>query len=161
MDNKKSTTNLAQRELTRKLTAIFSTDVKGYSRLMGDDEVATVHTITAYRVVLTSLIEQHYGRVVDSPGDNMLAEFASVVDAVQSAVAIQQELAVRNAALPAHRQMLFRIGINVGDVLTEGGRLYGDGVNIAARLESLADPGGICISDTAREHLGNKLPFGV
>jgi adenylate cyclase len=134
---------VTQPVLERKLTAIFSTDVKGYSRLMGDDEVATVHAITASRAVLTSLIEQHHGRVVDSPGDNMLAEFASVVEAVQSAVAIQQELAMRNAELPAHRQMRFRIGINVGDVLTENGRLYGDGVNIAARLEGLADPGGI------------------
>src|SRR5215510_1317981 len=110
--------------IERKLAAIFSADVKGYSRLMGDDEIATVRTLTAYRQVMTTLIRTHRGRVVDSPGDNMLAEFASVVDAVQCATEIQQELTVRNAELPTHRQMVFRIGINVGDVLTENGRLY-------------------------------------
>src|SRR5574341_1355074 len=117
--------------MERKLAAIFSADVKGYSRLMGDDEIATVRTLTAYREVMTNLIQAHRGRVVDSPGDNLLAEFVSVVDAVQCATEIQKELTVRNASLPSHRQMAFRIGINVGDVLTEDGRLYGDGVNIA------------------------------
>jgi adenylate cyclase len=141
----------------RKLTAILSADVKGYSRLMGDDDVATVRTITAYREVITTLTQHHHGRVVDSPGDNVLAEFASVVDAVQCAVEIQQVLKARNAQLPEDRRMAFRIGINLGDVIEEEGRLYGDGVNIAARLEGLADPGGICISGTVYEHIRNKL----
>jgi adenylate cyclase len=143
--------------MERKLTAIFSADVKGYSRLMGDDEIATVRTLTAYREVMTALIHTHHGRVVDSPGDNLLAEFASVVDAVQCATEIQQEFKVRNAELLANRQMAFRIGINVGDVLTEDGRLYGDGVNIAARVEGLADAGGICISEAAYTQIRNKL----
>ena len=143
--------------MERKLAAIFSADVKGYSRLMGDDEIATVRTLTAYREVMTALIHTHRGRVVDSPGDNLLAEFASVVDAVHCATEIQQALAVRNAELPPHRQMMFRIGINVGDVLTEDGRLYGDGVNIAARLEGLAEAGGICLSETAYTQVKNKL----
>ena len=144
----------------RKLTALLSADVEGYSRLMGDDEEATILTLTSYREVITALIQQHGGRVVDSVGDNLLAEFASAVDAVQGAVAIQRELKMRNAELPTHRQMEYRIGINVGDVLVEGERIYGDGVNIAARLESLADGGGICISGTAYDHVKNKLPLG-
>ena len=143
--------------MERKLAAIFSTDVAGYSRLMGDDEEATIRTLTAYREVISSLIQHHRGRVVDSPGDNLLAEFASVVDAVRCAVEIQQALKVKNAELPDHRQMQFRIGINLGDVIVEGERLYGDGVNIAARLESLAIPGGICISGTVYDHVENKL----
>jgi adenylate cyclase len=134
--------------MERKLAAIFSTDVAGYSRLMGDDEEATIRTLTAYRAVISSLIQHYRGRVVDAPGDNLLAEFASVVDAVRCAVEIQHELKVRNAALTEQRQMHFRIGINLGDVIVEGEHLYGDGVNIAARLESLAVPGGICISGT-------------
>src|SRR5215813_1002950 len=105
--------------MERKLTAILSADVKGYSRLMGENEEATIRTLTAYREVMTSLIQQHHGRVVDSPGDNLLAEFASAVDAVQSAVAIQHELKTRNAELPAPRQMEFRIGVNLGDVVVE------------------------------------------
>src|SRR6476619_8607724 len=141
----------------RKLAAIFSHDVAGYSRLMGDDEEATIRTLTAYRAVISSLIQQYRGRVVDSPGDNLLAEFASVVDAVRCAVEIQQALKVKNEELPEHRQMRFRIGINLGDVIVEGERLYGDGVNIAARMESLAIPGGICISGTAYDHVENKL----
>jgi len=144
----------------RKLAAIFSADVAGYSRLMGDDEAATVDTLTAYREVMYSLIKQHRGRVVDSPGDNILAEFASVVDAAQCAVAVQKELQSRNLELPEKRRMQFRIGINLGDVIEEGERIYGDGVNIAARLESLADPGGICISKTAFDHIETKLPLG-
>ncbi len=112
--------------LKRKLAAIFSADVQGYSRLMSDDEAATIHTLTAYREVMTSLIQQHRGRVVDSPGDNLLAEFDSAVDAIQGAVAIQYELKTRNAELPEHRKMAYRIGINVGDVVVEGERLYGD-----------------------------------
>jgi class 3 adenylate cyclase/ABC-type glycerol-3-phosphate transport system substrate-binding protein len=143
--------------MDRKLAAILSADVQGYSRLMGEDEEATVQTLTAYREVMASLIRQHRGRVVDSPGDNLLAEFASVVDAVQCAVAVQRELNARNGALPDSRKMAFRIGINLGDVLVDGERIYGDGVNIAARLEGLAEAGGLCLSGSAYEQVENKL----
>jgi len=146
--------------LKRKLAAILSADVKDYSRLMRDDETVTIRTLNAYREVMTKLIRQHHGRVVDSPGDNLLAEFASVVDGVQAAVAIQKELKALNAKLAAGRKMEFRIGINLGDIIEEDGRIYGDGVNIAARLEALADPGGICISRTAYDQIEDKLPFG-
>src|SRR5690242_15417371 len=143
--------------MERKLAAIFSTDVAGYSRLMGDDEEATIRTLTAYRAIISSLIQHYRGRVVDAPGDNLLAEFSSVVDAVRCAVEIQHALKEKNTELPDHRQMRFRIGINLGDVIVEGERLYGDGVNIAARLESLAIPGGICISGTVYDQVENKL----
>src|SRR5262245_34192342 len=145
------------RPMARKLAAILSADVKGYSRLMGEDEEATIRTLTAYREVMTILIQAHQGRVVDSPGDNLLAEFASVVDAVRCAVEIQQELTTKNAELLSNRQMQFRIGINLGDVVVEGERIYGDGVNIAARLEGLAEPGVICLSGTVHDHIENKL----
>ena len=144
----------------RKLTAILSADVAGYSRLMGENEADTVRTLTVYRNIISELVQQHRGRVIDSPGDNILAEFASVVDAVQCGVAIQKELQARNTELPENRKMIFRIGINLGDVIEEEGRIYGDGVNIAARLESCADPGGICVSKTAFEHIETKLPLG-
>ena len=151
--------DMATESFKRKLTAILSADVKGYSRLMGEDEAETVKTLTSYRKIMGELIQQHRGRVVDSPGDNILAEFASVVDAVQCAVAVQNEFKARNAELPENRRMEFRIGVNLGDVIEEEGRLYGDGVNIAARLEALADPGGICISKTAFDQIETKLPL--
>src|SRR5210317_2580129 len=110
---------MAQEGFKRKLTAILSADVEGYSRLMGDDETATVHTITSYRIVISTLIKQHNGTVIDSPGDNLLAEFVSVVDAVQCAVAVQKEINARNTELPDNRRMRFRIGINLGDVIQE------------------------------------------
>ncbi len=141
----------------RKLRAILSADVKGYSILMADDEVATVKTLTAYRDLISSLTRKHQGRVVDSPGDNILAEFGSVVDAVRCAVEIQEELQTRNAELPENRRMDFRIGINLGDIIQEGTRIYGDGVNIAARIEGLAEPGGISISQNAHDQVENKL----
>ena len=141
----------------RKLTAIFSADVEGYSRLMRDDEDATIRTLTEYRTAMTKLIQQYRGRVVDSPGDNVLAEFGSVVDAINCAVEIQRELAERNADLAYHRQMQFRIGVNSGDVVEEGDRIYGDGVNIAARVEGLAEGGGICISGTVYDSIEGKL----
>ena len=146
--------------MERKLAAILSADVKGFSRLMSEDEEATIATVTLYRRLMTTLVEQHRGRVVDTPGDNLLAEFGSVVDAVQGAVAIQMELKARNDDLAPERRMEFRIGINLGDVVADGDRIYGDGVNIAARVEGLADPGGICISGTVHEHIRNKLPLG-
>ena len=144
----------------RRLTAILSADAVEYSRLMSENEEATVSTITAYREVLTTLIQQHNGKVLDSPGDNLLAEFVSVVDAVQCAVAVQKEIKARNDELPENRRMQFRIGINLGDVIQEEERIYGDGVNIAARLEGLSEPGGICISKTAFDHIESKLPYG-
>jgi len=148
---------MSTQEVKRKLTAILSADVKGYSRLMGEDEEGTIRTLNIYKEVITNLVKQQHGRVVDSPGDNLLAEFASVVDAVQCAAEIQKELKVRNDELPENRRMEFRIGINLGDVIEEGEQIYGDGVNIAARLEGLAEAGGICISGTAYDHVENKL----
>jgi adenylate cyclase len=144
----------------RKLSAILSADVEGYSRLMADDEEATVRTITSYRELTTDLIQSHNGRVADAKGDNILAEFASVVDAVRCAVEIQRGLKKRNSELPDHRKMEFRIGINLGDIIDEDEAIYGDGVNIAARLEGLAHPGGICISGTAYDQVKNKLDLG-
>ena len=143
----------------RKLTAILSADVKGYSRLMGKDEETTLRTLNAYKEVMGSFIQQHRGRVVGTAGDSVLAEFASVVDAVQCSVEIQQVLRAKNAVLPENRRMDFRIGINLGDVIEEGEQIYGDGVNIAARLEGLAEAGGICISGSAYEQIENKLPL--
>jgi len=143
--------------LKRKLAAILSADVEGYSRLMGNDEASTIHTLTVYKEAMTAHIKHHRGRVVDAPGDNLLAEFASVVDAVQCAVEIQRELAERNQELSKERKMVFRIGVNLGDVVEEKDRIYGDGVNIAARLESICEGGGVCISGTAFEHVGKKL----
>jgi len=147
-------------KIQRKLTAIFSADVVGYSRLMRADEIETINRISEYRRLMSNLVVQHKGRVVDASGDNILAEFTSVVDAVQSAVTIQREIKARNAKLPEDRQMAFRIGINIGDVVQEDDRIYGDGVNIAARLESIAEPGGICISRSAYDQIESKLPFG-
>jgi len=151
---------MADEGFKRKLTAVLSADAVGYSRLMAENEAATVKTIATYREIMSSLIKQHRGRVVDSPGDNVLAEFPSVVDAVQCAVAMQNEFQTRNAELAENRRMKFRIGINLGDVIDEEDRIYGDGVNIAARLESLADPGGICVSKTAFDQIETKLPLG-
>jgi adenylate cyclase len=150
---------MTTQEVKRKLAAILSADVKGYSRLMGEDEEWTLRTLNAYKEVMGSLIQQHRGRVVGTAGDSVLAEFASVVDAVQCAVEIQQVLRAKNAVVPENRRMEFRIGINLGDVIEEGDTIYGDGVNIAARLEGLAEPGGICISESAYQQIENKLPL--
>jgi TolB-like protein/class 3 adenylate cyclase len=148
---------MAPEGFKRKLTAILSADVEGYSRLMGEDEDATIRTLTTYRELMFTIIQKHRGRVVDSPGDNLLAEFSSVVDAVRCAVEIQEELRIRNAELPETRKMEFRIGINLGDVVEEGERIYGDGVNITARVEGLSEGGGICISGTVYDSIKNKL----
>ncbi len=146
--------------MERKLAAILSADVKGYSRLMGEDEEATVHTLTAWRdELMVTLVHHHRGTVRGSQGDNLLAEFPSVVEAVQCAVEMQRELRAKNAELPVHRRVEFRMGINLGDVLVEGEQLHGDGVNIAARLEGLAEPGGICLSGVVYEQVKNKLPL--
>ncbi|MCG2778042.1 MAG: tetratricopeptide repeat protein [Desulfobacterales bacterium] len=148
------------RNVQRKLAALVSADVVGYSRLMGDDEMATIETLTAYRELMSSCIEQYRGRVVDSPGDNLLAEFVSVVDAIECAADIQKKLKSQNEELPETRRMAFHIGVNLGDVIQDGDRIFGDGVNITARMEGLAEAGGICISGTAYDHVKNKLHFG-
>jgi adenylate cyclase len=147
--------------MERRLTAILSADVKGYSALVTDDDEATVVTLKTYRALMSNLIAQFHGHVVDSPGDNLLAEFASVVDAVRCALAMQGELHSRNLMLAESRRMLFRMGITVGDVVVDGGRLYGEGVNVAARVESLAAAGGICLSGNAYEQVVNRLDLDV
>ena len=151
---------MSQDAYKRKLCAILSADVKGYSQLMGADEEATVRTITTYRAVFSDFVGRHHGRIVDTPGDNILAEFESVVDALRSALEIQKAISEKNAALPKDRRMAFRIGINLGDVIQEEERLYGDGVNIAARIEGLAEPGGISISRSAYDQVKKKLDVG-
>ncbi len=151
---------MPQEGFKRKLTAILSADVLGYSRLMRDDEEATVRDLAAHRVLISDIIQQHNGRVVDSPGDNILAEFASVVDAVNGAIKIQREIKESNTSIQQDRRMEFRIGINLGDVIEEDDRIYGDGVNIAARVEGLAAGGGIAISGTVYEHIKDKLSLG-
>jgi adenylate cyclase len=151
---------MTAQEVKRKLTAILSADAKGYSRLMQKDEVGTIQTLNTYKEVMANLIRHYYGRVVGAPGDNVLAEFASVVDAVECSVEIQKELKTQNAKLPENRRMEFRIGVNLGDVIEDGEQILGDGVNIAARLESLSEAGGICISGTAYDQIKNKLTLG-
>ena len=141
----------------RRLATILSADVQGYSRLIEHDVEATTQIFADYRAIMTTLIEHHHGRVVNTPGDNLLAEFPSVVEAVQSAVAMQRELASRNQSLVPDRQLWFCMGVNLGDVFFNGDDLYGDGVNIAAWLESLAEGGGICISGTVYDQIGSQL----
>ncbi len=144
-------------DVERKLAAILSADVVGYSRLMAEDEDGTVRRLGAYRREIAALVEEHRGRVVDFTGDNFLAEFPTATDAVEAAAEIQRVLKARNAAVPAGRAMEFRIGVHLGEVRVEGERLYGDGVNIAARLEGLAEPGGVCISDDVLHQVQRKL----
>jgi adenylate cyclase len=150
---------MAQEGFKRKLTAVLSADVVGYSRLMEDNEEATIHTLKDYHEVMSNLIQQYRGRVVDTTGDNLMAEFASAVEAVNCAVEIQRELIKRNSELSDDRKMQIRIGVNVGDVVQEGERIYGNGVNIAARIENLADAGGIGISGGVFDQVENKLEF--
>jgi len=144
-------------KITRKLRAILSADVKGYSILMADDEVHTIETLKAYRNLMSDLIGQHSGRVVDNPGDNLLAEFSSAVDAVECAAEIQKKLKKENARFVEDKKLQFRIGVNIGDVVQDGDRIYGSGVNVAARIEGIAEPGGVCISRNAYDHVKNKL----
>jgi len=141
----------------RKLAAILAADFEGYSRLMHSDEEATLKTLTVYRAIIGGLIERHDGRVFNTGGDSVLAEFGSAVEAVRCAISIQEELAARNAELADDRQLRFRIGINVGDVMVEGDDLFGDGINVAARLEGLAEAGGVCISGSVFEQIKHKL----
>ena len=149
-----------EQKVTRKLSAILSADVKGYSLLMTNDEASTIKTLKEYRIIMSEIIKQHSGRVVDAPGDNLLAEFSSAVNAVQCSVEIQKALKKRNDDLADDKRLVFRIGVNIGDVVQDGGSLYGEGVNIAARIEGLADPGGVCISRNAYDHIKNKLKLG-
>ena len=151
---------MADEGIKRKLTAILSADVAGYSRLMGEDEIATIETLKRYREIMATLINNYRGRVVDSPGDNILAEFRSAVDAVECAVIIQEELRIRNTELSKHRKMQFRMGINVGEVIEDEGRIYGNGINVAARIESLAESGGICIAKIAYEQVKGVIDIG-
>jgi class 3 adenylate cyclase len=144
---------------TRRLAAILAADVAGYSRLMGADEEGTLQRLRAYRRELVDpKIRQHHGRIVKTTGDGMLVEFSSVVDAVRCAAEIQRAMVDRNAGIAEEKRITFRIGVNLGDVIIDGDDIYGDGVNIAARLEALAEPGGICISRTVRDHIGDRLP---
>ena len=151
---------MSEESYKRKLTAIFSTDVKDYSRLMGEDELATVATLKKYRQVIAEYINRYQGRVIDSPGDNLLAEFASVVNAVECALAVQEEIKSQNKEVPKKRRMEFRIGVNLGDVIQDKDRIYGDGVNIAARLEGLANAGEVWISSMAYDQVKSKIPVG-
>ena len=146
-----------EQKVTRKLRAILSADVKGYSILMADDEVATIQTLKTYRNIMSACIEQHGGRVVDAVGDNLLAEFGSAVDAAQCAVEVQKKLNVKNQELLTDKRLEFRIGVNIGDVIQDRDRIFGDGVNVASRIEGLADAGGVCISRNAYDHVKNKL----
>ena len=147
-------------ETRRKLTTVFTADVQSYSRLMEADEEGTLRTLKHYRGAMQRLIEAHGGRVINTWGDALFAEFASVVEAVRTAVDVQNELAQHNAGLPAETRMQFRIGINLGDVIVDGNDIYGDGVNVAARLQAVAPPGGVVISSTVYDHVRNKLPVG-
>jgi adenylate cyclase len=144
----------------RRLAAILAADVAGYSRLMGADEEGTHERLKAhFRELVDPKIKEHRGRTVKNTGDGMLAEFPSVVDAVRCAVEVQREMAERNADVPAERRVEFRVGINLGDVIVEEHDIFGDGVNVAARLEALAEPGGICISRVVRDQIRDKLPY--
>jgi len=148
-----------ERTMLRRLSAILSADAQGYSRLMSEDDAATVRQIGSCREIVAALVLKHSGRVVDMPGDNMLAEFGSAVDAVEAAVEMQRQLQACNGELPESRRMVFRIGVNLGDVIVEGERIYGDGVNVAARVEKLAEPGGVAISGKVHEEVRRKLPL--
>jgi adenylate cyclase len=147
------------KRLERRLAAIFAADVAGYSHLMSQDEVRTLRSLTAHREVMDRLIQEHGGRIANTAGDSVLAEFPSAVDAVQCAVEVQNRLAELNPASDPEQALRFRIGIHVGDVMVRGADLLGDGVNIAARLESIAEPGGIVVSAAAYEHVRDKLRY--
>src|SRR5439155_14178446 len=153
--------NSRRERVERRLAAILTADVAGYSRLMGADEEGTHAALTALRRELTDpKIAEHCGRIVKTSGDGLLVEFHSVVDAVRCAVDIQREMAQRNAEFPEPRRIAFRIGINLGDIIIDEHDIYGDGVNVAARLEALAEPGGICVSRVVRDQVRDKVDFG-
>ena len=159
-DRSASSRDSLQITTSRHLSAILAADVAGYSRLMGADEEKTLERLKAHRRQLVDpKIKEHHGRIVKTTGDGLLVEFPSVVDAVRCAVEVQRAMVNRNAEIVEEQRITFRIGINLGDVIADGGDIYGDGVNIAARLEALAEPGGICISGTVRDHIRDKLPY--
>jgi adenylate cyclase len=143
-------------KVTRRLAAILAADIAGYSARMGANEEATVRDLKDHQATILPMIADHGGCIIDTAGDGILAEFASVVNAVECAVAIQKTMAERNAGIDPDRRLQFRIGINLGDVIHDEARVYGDGVNIAARLESIAEPGGICISAKVHDEIGGK-----
>ena len=143
----------------RRLAAILAADIAGYSRLMGENEDATVRDLKGHQAVILPLIGHYGGRIIDTAGDGILAEFPSVISAVECAVEIQTIMATRNEGVPEQRRMLFRIGINLGDVIHDDTRIYGDGINVAARLEALAEPGGVLVSNTVHEQVRDRLPF--
>ncbi len=151
---------MAEDKVTRKLTTILAADVEGYTRLMRADEESTLKTLGEYREIFDGLIARHDGRVFSTGGDSVLAEFGSVVEAVRCAISFQEEISSRNAELADDRKLIFRIGINVGDVMVRDGDLFGDGVNVAARLEGLAEAGGVCISGSVFEQIKHKLSLG-
>jgi adenylate cyclase len=151
---------MAEERVQRRLAAILAADVAGYSRLMGEDEEGTLAALKAIRRELGDpKIKEHRGRIVKTTGDGLLVEFASVVDAVRCAAEVQREMALRNASVPATRRIEFRMGINLGDTIIDEHDIYGDGVNVAARLEALAEPGGVLVSRTVRDHVRDKLGF--
>ena len=151
---------MAEERVERRLAAILAADVAGYSRLMGVDEEGTLAALKRHRrEVIDPKIKEHRGRIVKTTGDGILIEFASVVDAVRCAVEFQREIAARNAEIPAERRIEFRVGLNLGDIIIDDKDIYGDGVNIAARLEALAEPGGICVSRVVRDQVRDKLDF--
>lgn len=151
---------MASDKMKRKLTTIFCADVQSYTRLMAGDEAETLARLRRYRTIMNELFDRHEGRQVNTWGDAIIAEFASVVEAVRCAVEIQEAIGDENRELPADQQMHFRIGINLGDVMQDGGDLYGDGVNVAARLEALSDPGGIMVSETVFNLTNRHLSLG-
>src|SRR5882757_3741110 len=151
---------MVEARVQRRLAAILAADVAGYSRLMGADEEGTLAALKELRRGLADpKIKEHRGRIVKTTGDGLLVEFASVVDAVRCAVEVQHEMAERNAGVPDERRIQFRIGINLGDIIKDGRDIYGDGVNVAARLEALAEPGGICVNRVVRDQVRDKLDF--
>jgi len=147
-------------KVKRRLTTVLCADVHGYSRLMGSDEAATLGTLRRYRTAIAGLVERHDGRIVNTWGDAVIAEFPSVVEAVQCAVEIQQEISNQDSDSPDAHRMQFRIGVNLGDVMVDGSDIYGDGVNVAARLQELAEPGGVVISSSVYDQVHNKLSLG-
>ena len=150
---------MAEAHVERRLAAILAADIAGYSALMGADEVRTVHDLKEHQAIVLPMVDQFGGRIIDTAGDGILAEFPSVVNAVKCAVAIQSKMAERNVAIEPERRMQFRIGINIGDVVYDVARIYGDGVNVAARLEGIAEPGGICISSKVYEEIDGRIDF--
>jgi adenylate cyclase len=152
---------VADERVERRLAAILCADVAAYSRLMGSDEEGTLAALKSHRrELIDPLIAQHQGRIVKTTGDGMLIEFASVVDAMRCAVVVQQGMEDRNSNVPEGQRIRFRIGINLGDIIIDEGDIFGDGVNVAARLEALAEPGDICVSGAVRDQIGEKLPIG-